>query len=467
MIDYLVENFSSFAEIYMSGMVSAYILCLAFLFALWVKPFVQKRRAAYISAFVYFVFRFIYYLIPISNDFLRGLSLLIIIISFLALWLSDNKRNPIQKFFICMLFYVMSFLTYEMSVELSLFEDRFIKKLDIYQTDVGAIVIEFVISNFIDYALAFVIMFISIRIIQRVYKRKADEMSWKELLMLITPFWTILIVRYIMLAYFELWMDGIGNGSITENIPPSVFRLSFCVLSLLSTLIIIVSYQKISESKEDEFANKALEDRTEDIRRHMGQIEDMYEKMRGLRHDIGNHLTVIEGLAQSGKTDELSEYVGELQARFDELQPLVKTGNAVTDVVLSETLANCRREKIRFESRFVYPEELDINPFDMSVILSNSLHNAIEAAKCSENPRISVTSVIKDKVYIINIKNTISDKVVLNEDGLPETTKRETGHGYGLKNIRNIAWKYKGDLEIRQEESDGDLCFVLNVMLMG
>ncbi len=467
MINYLVENFTSFAEKYMSCMVTVYILCLAFLFAFWVKPFVRERRAAYIGALVYFAFRFIYYLIPIDNEFLRGLSLLIIFISFLALWLSDKKRNPIQKFFICILFYVMSFLTYEMSVELSLFEDRFVRKFDAYQTDVGAIVIEFIVSNLIDYVLAVLIMFVSLRIVQKVYIRKSDEMSWKELLMLITPFWMILIVKSIMLSYFELWMDGIGNGSITENIPPSIYRLVFCILSLLSILIIIVSYQKIRESKEDEFARGALKNRADDIRRHMGQIEDMYEKMRGLRHDIGNHLTVIEGLAQSGKTDELAEYIDELQDRFEAMQPSVKTGNAVTDVVLSEAFANCRKEKIQFESRFIYPEELDINPFDMSVILSNALQNAIEAARYSANPAISVTSVVKDKVYIINVKNTISDKVFLNEDGLPETTKRETGHGYGLKNIRNIAGNYKGDLEIRQEESDGALWFVLNVMLMG
>ena len=49
---------------------------------------------------------------------------------------------------------------------------------------------------------------------------------------------------------------------------------------------------------------------------------------------------------------------------------------------------------------------------------------------------------------------------------MPETTKNEKGHGYGLKNIVNVARKYKGDLEIRQEERQGKLYFILNVMMV-
>ena len=69
-------------------------------------------------------------------------------------------------------------------------------------------------------------------------------------------------------------------------------------------------------------------------------------------------------------------------------------------------------------------------------------------------------------MFIINIKNRISDRIYIGEDGLPETTKNEKGHGYGLKNIVNVARKYKGDLEIRQEERQGKLYFILNVMMV-
>ena len=193
----------------------------------------------------------------------------------------------------------------------------------------------------------------------------------------------------------------------------------------------------------------------------------MYDKMRSIRHDMGNHLTVIEGLAQNNKTEELSEYVSELKNRFIELQPTIKTGNAVTDVVLSEYNDLCKKEGIEFECEFAYPSNLGINSFDMSVILTNALQNAYEAAKKIDSPSIRIVSIIREKFFIISIKNTADEKKMVLDDGIPHTTKTETGHGYGLKNIKSIAQKYNGDLEIRKENEEGKIFFVLNVMLMG
>ena len=178
-------------------------------------------------------------------------------------------------------------------------------------------------------------------------------------------------------------------------------------------------------------------------------------------------LVAKDAKAQEKKTEELTEYIGELWGHFEELQSSVKTGNAVTDVILSEIHDRCRNSEITFESRFVYPKELAINPFDMSVILTNALQNAVEASQDVEKPMILILSIVRERVFIINVRNKESKKAIINEDGIPDTTKPEPGHGYGLKNIRSIAQKYKGDLEVRQEEAEEDLFFVLNIMLMG
>ena len=103
----------------------------------------------------------------------------------------------------------------------------------------------------------------------------------------------------------------------------------------------------------------------------------------------------------------------------------------------------------------------------MSVILTNALNNAMEATAEVAEPVIRVKSVLKERVFIINVRNTIDHKVPVNDERLPNSSKHESGHGYGLKNIRSVAGKYRGDIEIRQEESDGRLNFILNIMLMG
>ena len=65
---------------------------------------------------------------------------------------------------------------------------------------------------------------------------------------------------------------------------------------------------------------------------------------------------------------------------------------------------------------------------------------------------------------MLEVKNCISKGVEIDkETGLPETTKKDKrSHGFGLANIRKVAQKYYGDIDINQDENS----FTLTVMLM-
>lgn len=467
MMDYIINHFVDIADAYVKVMIGLYLGFVAVLFGYWLKPFVRKRSATYVIAFIYGILTIVISYIDINKTLNKVIGLGIVALSVLICWLLDDRRNPMQKIFLCSVFRLISWLTMEILTEIGFFETELTRRFELYAQRAEIAVIEFFLWNLLQYGSALLLLLVVIRIINRVYKLKSSELKWTELVMLLIPIWTILLVKPIMSSYFYLWMDGIQNGSITENVHGNLYRMFFSILSVVSVVITIYMYQKLKEKQEEEFAQRAVDSQISDTYRHVEHVEEMYEKMRAMRHDIGNHLTVIEGLAQNGKTDELAGYIGELQARFDELQPSVKTGNAVTDVVLSEVYEQCRKKEIEFESRFVYPEQLKINPFDMSVILTNALQNAIEAAEGVGDPGIMITSVVRERFFIISVKNTVSERVLLNEEGLPDTTKKDPGHGYGLKNIRNIAQRYKGDIEIRQEETEGKKFFVLNIMLMG
>lgn len=63
---------------------------------------------------------------------------------------------------------------------------------------------------------------------------------------------------------------------------------------------------------------------------------------------------------------------------------------------------------------------------------------------------------------MIEIKNSFSGTLSMSGDKLPTTTKTGEEHGFGLANIRKVARKYCGDMEI--ECKDG-WCTV-SVMLL-
>ena len=467
MMDYIIQNFQSFAEGYSLVTIEVYLFLVSVLFAYWLKPFTSGSKSAYLTALTYWILTTINDHTGTSKEVDRIIALGIIALSVLTLWILDNKRNPIQKIFLCVLFRLISWLSIELLSEIGFFERDFIFRFDWYNSSTKAIVLEFIIWNLIFYALSLILLYATIRILHRIYRHKSEELTWHELVILLTPAFTLLLVKPIISSYFLLWMDGIENGSITENIPASIYRAAFCIFALFPIIIIIALMQNLKEKQEEELINESVSKQIEDAESYTSHIDDIYEKMRAFRHDIGNHLTVISGLAENGKTKELTEYIGELQTRFSELQPSVRTGNAVTDVVLSEIADQCENEQIQFSSTFVFPEKLGINSFDMSVILNNALKNAVDASKDIPGAAIWIKSIIKDHIFLISIKNRITNRLILNEEGLIDSTRKQSGHGYGLKNIRSIAGKYKGDIEIHQDETNGELFFVLNIMLVG
>lgn len=467
MMEYLVNNFQSYAEMYIRVLIELYMLINVVLLIYWLRPFMRNNRSVYASAAVYYALWLICNYSGTSKDMDRVLTIGFLVLAILTAWLLDNRRNPVQKVFLLFVFRLISWLSIELFTEIGFWERDFIFKFDWYKTSIEATIIEFFIWNLIQYGLALLLLYAVIRILHKTYRYKRDELTWQELILLLAPAGSLLLVKPIMSSYFFLWMDGIENGSIKENIPANPYRVLFCLFAYVPIVAVIILYQKLKEKQEEEYVKESARKQVGDMVGHVEHIEELYDRMRGIRHDLGNHLTVIERLAEDGKMEELADYIRELGENIERLQPRIKTGNAVTDVVLSEVADRCDKEGISFESTFAYPEGLNINPFDMSVVLTNALQNAVEASALVSDPEIRIRSVQKERVFIINIRNIVSKKVPIMEDGLPETSKHESGHGYGLKNIRSIAAKYRGDIEIRQEEKDGKPYFIINIMLMG
>lgn len=457
-----------FFDTFVAVLLEIFYIATAFLYIYWLKPFVIKKRAVYYAAVVYWIISFIGQHTDGPRALGRLLTLLSILLPVLVLYFLDEKRNPLQKVFLCSIFSLIWWIVIEMLSELGFYERDITLTWEPVASSITAMVLYFIIYNVLYYGLGITLIFFSFRLLHKTYKRKYEELSWREFIMLLAPTSSLLVVKSIIRSYFNLWMSGMENGSIKENIPGDVFRIAFCVLSYASIIVIIVFYQQIKENQEEQYAKHALESQTEDIERHMDQIEDMYEKIRSMRHDMGNHMAVIEGLIENGEKDALNEYIGQWKKNYEEAGMPVKTGNPIIDVAISEFAGRFDKAKIPFEYSFRYPDQLQINPFDMSVVITNALQNAYEASVSAQDPAVKLTSVIRDNTFIISLKNHIDNKAYIDpEEDLPVSSKKEDGHGYGLKNIRIIARKYKGDIEIRQEADKDGYIFVLNVMFIG
>ena len=233
------------------------------------------------------------------------------------------------------------------------------------------------------------------------------------------------------------------------------------VLALLlyaGTYLTLAFQQGMAELREEQAAHYAEYQQTQAIRSRIHEAEQFYARIRQLKHEMRNHLANIKGLAQSGEYAGLESYIARMDGSMSGLELTLRTGNPVTDVIVSDARRRSLELGIRFQAEFHYPEPGAYDAFDVGIILQNLLQNALEACeKVREGERfIVLTGTKKGRFFLIEVKNSFAGEVVFGQDGLPVTTKQEDVpmHGLGLSNVRREAEKYMGELELKTDRRE-------------
>ncbi len=434
------------------------ILAECWIFYKFIKPFMREK--AFYVGMSYSLAMLILYCVPqeIIYPYLWRAIVVCVIMCLL------ERRNIKQKVFLSTVMYLFRWMVYGVTLVLrdAMFA-LFINTPHMYMHPVKQWIV-YIIVEVVYYSVAITVMYLVIKLFHKVYVNKKEDISGKELILLYA------ILMTVMIGYFTFNFTSSVYLKDTEayiwNVHPgyTVLRVIYQIISFAAILIMLVTYQKIKEKQREEKINILLMEQMENTKQHIGEVEKLYKDMRALKHDMGNHISVLENLLMKNEADEAEKYLRELKISWHESAAEIKTGNPVTDVILIQKQKEAGEKGIDFECDFIYPTDTHINAFDVSVILNNAIENAFEGAVDCESPYVSISAYRKKNAYMIEVRNNISKHIEIDEEtGLPETTKKDrSSHGFGLANIRKVAQKYYGDIDISQTEND----FVLTVMLM-
>ena len=205
-------------------------------------------------------------------------------------------------------------------------------------------------------------------------------------------------------------------------------------------------------------ANKKIDKQIERYQRelidtHYQEVENMYKKMRGWRHDYRNHIQTMKVLAEKGNLEAIKEYLNKLDEDLATVDTVVKTGNAMADAILNSKISLSKSKGINVKVDAHVPVKLKMSELDLCVILGNLFDNAIEASlPLPEKERlIRVYMVMKNTQLYISFTNFTSSKKQIKEANLFKTTKGD-GHGFGLVRIDSIIEKLDGYLSRNSED---------------
>ena len=117
---------------------------------------------------------------------------------------------------------------------------------------------------------------------------------------------------------------------------------------LINVLLWIFWMPRYVDRRISRFQNELVD-------RHYAEVETMYRKMRGWRHDYHNHIQVLKAHMELGDYGDALRYLDMLNDDLATVDTVIKTGNVMVDAILNSKLTIIREKGIQVDATAVVP----------------------------------------------------------------------------------------------------------------
>lgn len=258
---------------------------------------------------------------------------------------------------------------------------------------------------------------------------------------------------YATTVYTEILYTGAREA---VQFTPSVI----CTFYLIFVLLYYNESQKqtIAQRERDmlaaQFKNAQIE---------LNALRQMQNNTVIYRHDMRHHLSLIGSFAADGDLEKIKEYLSSTEAAIDAMTPVKYCENETVNLILSSFVNKAKKANVNLHTNVKLSENLKINDTELCSLLSNTLENAITAAGILEEEglrKVYFHTVINDDKLVISTENAYVGEIEMDGD-LPKSSKKEAGHGFGIRSMIDIVERHGG---LYSFETEGGI-FILRLML--
>lgn len=235
-----------------------------------------------------------------------------------------------------------------------------------------------------------------------------------------------------------------------------------CYVSYVVLKVLEISRSRTQLEAALKYADQSLRAQSKEYDRlaiHMAE-------MRKARHDLRQHLAVVQSYLDRDDKEGLAEYISIYKTEIPLDTMELYSRNDVVNAIVSYYAGIAREKGILLDAKIKYPEHCTVADTDITVLIGNLLENAVEACvrEMSEKDtqlgkNIHMRIKRHDDILLIMVSNTCTKPVTFIGD-LPLSSKR-SGAGIGISSVIEIAGRYHGDTEFLQKDG----MFYASVML--
>ena len=248
----------------------------------------------------------------------------------------------------------------------------------------------------------------------------------------------VVISISVILGYTTLSLNLWDSGS---TILPVIFATIFVLI-----IICISLYNKFLSIIEENtnYRFKLELDKME--QEYSAKLDDKLNQLHSLRHDMKNHLIVIDGYASQHNDRKIHEYIHNISEDLS-LTNAVDSGSHIVSALIAEKENKAKSQNIRCEINISIPG-INIDDFSITTIIGNLFDNAIKAAAECEHGWIRFSITQTGSYMNIVIENSYSGNIIENNGEFTSTKNDKVlPHGIGIKNVRKVVSNLNGHID--------------------
>ncbi len=251
-----------------------------------------------------------------------------------------------------------------------------------------------------------------------------------------------------LIGVLFLYLTSVNKNELSD------FEILFNSFTMISVVVLFITYdKKMQDFMELYIQSKIIKEQNLSYEKQNEIRKDYEVNIRNTKHDIKNHLIALKSLNQNNNT-EIDDYIDSMLNKIELDNNYVNSGNFVVDSLINFKMQKLYDTKVNTHIKVNIPTEINISPYDLTVILGNLLENAIDAVlKCKDEKKLSIIINYDKGNYTIMIDNTYFGKIITNGDRYKTTKKDKNLHGLGIESVKKTLEKYNTNLVLNHTDN--------------
>lgn len=258
-----------------------------------------------------------------------------------------------------------------------------------------------------------------------------------------TAYWGTMLLIAVLSAACLYAIRALERPAWELSARDPALGIVLCAFFLVTLLIYYMYYVLVKEHRTaSEMA--AMQAKLEQDLAFYKRSETLTREYRSIRHELKNHISVMDGLLREERYDKLRQYFADYAGKTAPILEEFRCPNPLVSSVISHQMNTARAAGVTLDVIAAVPESLGVADDDLCSLLSNMLDNGVEGCLHAGQHLVRAALHTDKNCLFITVTNPAPADTLEKNPSLLSTKEHPEAHGFGIPIMRQIAEKYDG-----------------------